>query len=251
MPQLRNTPPARTLLRLEARKSFSFSLRLVDSESRPVDVTGCTFTIVAKPYPLVVADPTDALNIIANDTAEIVDAVDGHVKFDLQASDTSVTVGEYPFVITMRTPAGYSIVLVKGTLEILENPEYASTGTTYIDENVSTALEVLLQDQVVLNVAVGGLLPPGMHFLSSADKAKLDGLTILDGDVEVDLEGYATRGYAEQVALQAKSDAQAYTEAVAAPVTHTHRVINLDGISVGTAAASGGAPGDLYLRYIP
>ena len=251
MALLNNSPTAQTLLRLEARKSFAFSVRLKDSNDNALDATGCSFVIVAKPYPLSDSDSADDLNFIVNDTADVTEAAAGVAKFELQASDLDQAVGEYPFVVVMTTATGYSVVLIKGVIDLQENTEHVSIGSTYADADPGLALDVTLRDTVVLEVVVGGILPPNTQFFTDADKAKLDAITITSGGLEVDLSGYATEAYADAQAAAAQAAAQAYGDATFATIGHTHTVTALDGISSGTAAPSGGSDGDLYLRYIP
>lgn len=164
-----------TILRLESRKSFSFALRVRDPDGTPVDVTGCSFEIVMK-APGYGVDVDDNDNLIVNSIAEHVEPTEGFVRFDLQASDLSATPDEYPFVIVMRTVDGYSAVLVKGYIILLENPEMGSTAVAYDDANPVATIDARLRGNSVIDVAVGSVLPPGEHYLTDLEREQLNEL---------------------------------------------------------------------------
>lgn len=164
MAQIGNTPLQHTVLRVEARKSFSFGLWIIDSYGRPVDLSGCELTLVAKEPPI---DTTsDATNLVGPDAqANIVVPDGGYAKFSLQALTLDHPPGEYPFVVVLRTPEGYTSVIVKGTLDIQENPEVASVSSTFSSMNPPQSLIAHLQERNIITVEVGGQPPPGMHWL--------------------------------------------------------------------------------------
>ena len=164
MANIGNTPSQGTILRVEARKSFSLGLWLTDSRGRAVDLSGCTMTIVAKPSPI---DTTsDASNIFAgNDMASINVPLLGYARFDIQATSLDQPAGEYEFAIVLRDVHGYSSVIVKGQLDIQQNAEVASAGILYATANPSQSLSVMLRESNSISVSVGSTLPPGMNFV--------------------------------------------------------------------------------------
>lgn len=192
MSYLGNTPGQAVHLRVEARKSFSFAVWVKDSRGRAVDLTGCTMTIVAKPYPMDNTD--DATNLLLNDSVAIIPTPKaGYARFDLQAETLDIASGEYDYVIVLRTADGYSTVIVKGKLVIEDNPEYSSVLFEYSSSNPTRSLTVELQDKNVVNVYVGGQPPPGMNFVRDEVVAALEDF---DPDSIALLPQGGTAGYA-------------------------------------------------------
>lgn len=164
MAYLGNTPGAATIIQLEARKSFALGLWIQSPNGKPVDLTGCTLTIVAKtPDDAAVTDNTNLL--AANANAIISSPKAGFARFELQASTLNLAPGEYPYAIVLRTREGYSSLIVKGVLDIQANTEFSSTGSMYSGINPTQSLNVLLAEANSINVFVGGQLPPGMNYV--------------------------------------------------------------------------------------
>lgn len=173
MTYLGNTPGQTVLLRAEARKSFSFAVWVKDSRGRAADLTGCTMTIVAKPYPMDNTD--DSTNLLLNDSVAIIPTPKvGYARFDLQAATLDISPGEYNFAIILRTAEGYSTPIVKGTFAVEDNPEYSSVLFNYPSTTPTESLTVELQNQNVVNVYVGGQLPPGMNYVRDDVVAALE-----------------------------------------------------------------------------
>jgi len=169
-----NTPSDFTVLRLEARKSFSFTIRLKDGSGQfPLDITGCSFAFVMKTTPLAPTIDSDTDNLVVNAQAEITDAEEGAARFYLQASDLSAPPKEYPFAIVMLTAEGYSAVVVKGVVELLKNTEYASVFETYEAVQPEQGMEIRMEELVTVEVRIGGMLPPGMNYMSDQEKEDL------------------------------------------------------------------------------
>jgi hypothetical protein len=174
-----NTPQQSTVLHLEQRKSYALMLRFMDMHRRLADLTNCTVRLVVKSLPLPTSDPGDGANIIVNSTATITDALLGECQFDLQSTDLDVAEGEYPYVIVLVTPGGYSIVVVKGVVAVLPNTEWSSLDSWYepgITTGSPIALEITLRGTNVLDVISSAYVPPGFTWMSQSDKDKLDGL---------------------------------------------------------------------------
>jgi len=182
MAQLTNLPNQGTILRVAARKSFSFGVRVKTADNLPVDLTGSTLEIVMKSARSGTDTTDDAENLITNSTGILEDPVNGWARFDLQASDLSAPDGEYPFIVVLTTPDGYSIPAIPGIFVIEYNPEFHSLTKTYDASGSGSVLDVIMKDQQVINVTVGSPLPPGFHYLSSDDKAQLDAIFAVIGD---------------------------------------------------------------------
>lgn len=178
MAYIGNSPEQRTVLRLEQRKSFALSLWFKDANRRPADLTGALVRLVVKAPPFDPNDTTDADNLIESAVAEFPAPEQGYARIELQASELDAPAGEYPFVIVLTAASGYSTVAVKGVLDLVPNPEFLSAGATYDDVQPPSALDVVLRGQHSIDVICGPLVPPGFTWMSDADKAKLDGLSI-------------------------------------------------------------------------
>lgn len=182
MAYLGNSPvPGNTVLQLEVRKSFSFALRFVDANDNPLDITGCTITLVVKEAERDTGDANDTDNLVVNSVAELVLAYRGFARFDLQATDLDHPAGEYPYAIVLRTPSGYSTVAVKGILELLPNTEFGSLAHDYDAANTPLSLEVAMRGETVIAVRIGSTLPPGMNYFTDAERVQLETRSVPDG----------------------------------------------------------------------
>jgi len=174
---LGNTPSQETTLRAEARKSFSIALWFTDSHGRALDISGSTIRLVVKELPLNPLDSTDADNLITNSEATVGPSADvGYAYLHLQASDLNHDPGEYPYAIVLRDAQGYSSVIVRGVLELLQNTEFASINADYVGVNPPTALQIAMRGLATISVRTGPNLAPGTTSFTDADKAKLDGI---------------------------------------------------------------------------
>lgn len=182
MAYLGNSPvPGNTVLQLEVRKSFSFALRFVDANDNPLDITGCTVTLVVKEAERDTGDANDTDNLVVNSVAELVLAYRGFARFDLQATDLDHPAGEYPYAIVLRSPSGYSTVAVKGILELLSNTEFGSLAHDYDAANTPLSLEVAMRGETVIAVRIGSTLPPGMNYFTDAERVQLETRSVPDG----------------------------------------------------------------------
>ena len=190
MGEILNELPGGTVIRVEARKSFQFGLWIKDFNGRSLDVTGATVRLVVKQPRQMTSDDSD--NLITNAIAEDFYPTMGYLRFNLQASDLDFPDGEYPYSIVMWE-SGYSSVLVKGTLVVLENTEFDSVNESYTSPTSATALQVLLRGRNVIAVRTGPTLAPGTTSFTNGDKAKLD--TIQEGaEVNVQSDWIAAEG---------------------------------------------------------
>ena len=178
MAYLGNSPEQETVLRLEARKSFSLNLYLRDQLGRPLDISTATFRIVMKKLQMRPGDTSDADNLILNSEALIIEPLTGHARFNVQAAELDHAIGQYPYAIVMWVN-GYSAVLVKGVADLQPNTEFLSMGESYADTHAPQGLEVRLRGMSAINLRTGPTLAPGTTSFTDEDKRKLD--TIEEG----------------------------------------------------------------------
>lgn len=285
---LGNSPLDKTILRLMARKSFQLSLLLQDRNGRPLDITGATIRmVVRKSVPPDVSD--DSGNLIMSSLADAPIPEAGLARFSLQASELDEPPGEYLFTIVLVTN-GYSVAIVDGVLELLQNTEFDSMGEVYTpDVATVTHLEVKLRNQSVIVVRTGPALAPGQAFFSVEDEKRLDELfagAVADGQtLNADLipdgptKVIMTRDERDQLAAGGSPDWDNITNkpAFGSAATHEHEdyynktdgvdgpsitsgeidpdripwIVDLNGIVVTTSAPVGGNPGRITLKYTP
>lgn len=281
-----NSPEDETVLRLQARKSFALGLWIQDYNGNPLDIAGTTTRIVVrKNVPINTVD--DSANIITNSVAEIIAPTLGLCRFNFQASDLDAPAGDYVYSIVM-VAEGYSSVIVAGPLELEQNTEFTSVGSTYAPEDaMSSALTVTLRAPGKIIVRTGPTLAPGAVTFTQAlenmlleiysgavnNGAVLNAEMIPDGATKVimtlaerlqlanmsfdwdDITGKPAFG---DIIIRDAADFLEPSEVTAADVVsgtlHKDRVprtIDLRGTARGTAAPAGGADGDIYLKYTP
>ena len=158
MAKLTNTPRASLGLELERRKSFMLQVSVLHSDGTRMDLTGCTMRFVLKDSTFD-NDSFDLNNLLVNNEAIITDPVSGVGVFAFQAAELDEEPGEYFGTIVLWTPEGYSLVLLKPTVQILENTESASMGQEYVLANPPDAVEVSLRGMQVVNVTTGTARP--------------------------------------------------------------------------------------------
>ena len=154
MVQLRTSPSTHSVLTLEARKSCSFGLNVVSESGVGRDLTDATSLSLPVAPRVRSASAEPILNIAATGLT-----ADGWASFALQASQLNLAVGSYDFTITMISQ-GYSIVLLKGTLELVENTERASTSSIYTMPTSTTALKAVLRGATVVKVVLSDIPQP-------------------------------------------------------------------------------------------
>ena len=138
MVKLSNSPSEFTVLALEARKSFSLRVELHDRQGNLMSWEGleCSLTI----------GKTDPLEVLVESVAD-------EGVFRLQASDLDLKPGNYSFTVVLRW-SGYSFVIVKGEVWLLQNVESASTEATYDSSTSSETLAVRLDGAAVIYVGL-------------------------------------------------------------------------------------------------
>ena len=138
MVKLSNSPYESTVLTLEARKSFSLRIELHDRHGNPMpwDNLSATFTLGT-------LDPLEALLEVS--------ATDG--VFRIQASELDLKPGTYQFTITLRS-RGYSFVIVKGDVKLVQNTEAGSVADFYGAAIPSETIAVQLDQMNVIKVSL-------------------------------------------------------------------------------------------------
>lgn len=175
MATLNNSPATETYLRLEARKSFSLGLWVKDHNGRHLDLAGTTITMVVRKTNFPKDTVDDSGNLIINSVANIAGPGIGFARFNIQAQDMNHRPGEYEYTVTLLDH-GYSSVLIKGILELVQNTEFSSAVETYDESALDSSLEILLKNQHVIHVRTGPTLAPGTTSFTDGDKSKLDGI---------------------------------------------------------------------------
>ena len=171
MAYLGNSPQATTVLRLEARKSFALSVWVRDTNGRPLDISTTTFRLVMRKR-LSPGIEQEGVALLGA-TAELVDAVEGLARFNLQGTDLDHAPGEYPFALVMYTD-GYSTVVAKGIVDLQQNTEYTSLNSSYLPANAPAGVTLNIGEGSRLTLQTGPTLAPGTTSFTDGDKEKLD-----------------------------------------------------------------------------
>lgn len=146
MAQLGNSPRQHTVVRVEARKSFSMAFTVEKRNGAPVNLTGCTIRFV-------LAQPKHRGGaVLVTKTLTLHDAENGLAWLDVQASELDLTEDEYPFAITLVTATSYSSLTVKGVFSVQENVDPAED--VHIADIPPQGLTAILSDtnQVTLRL---------------------------------------------------------------------------------------------------
>ena len=233
MVKLSNSPYEATVLTLEARKSFSLRIELHDRHGNLMswDNLSATFTLGT-------LDPLEALLEIP--------ATDG--VFRIQASELNLKPRTYQFTITLRS-RGYSFVIVKGDVKLVQNTEASSMNDLYGAAIPSETIAVQLDQMNVLKVSLrntpltlgtggGGpstwselvgkplVFPPAQHV---HDQQDVGGLVQALADLTASLDGKAPSVHTHpisgvtglQAALEEKANTN-HTHPEYSPTSHSH-----------------------------
>lgn len=160
---------ASVALRLEARKSFTFNVQLRDHTGKKLPCPGATFRFVAQ-------DNKYPNGNFLSKSPSVLNAGYGFLKFDFQASELDMPEGEYPYVLVMTTKDGYSLVLMKGHIQLQGNPDTQAVNDSYDEQKAIGGIEATLRGRNVVNIQVGHVLPPGMDFFSDLEREALNKL---------------------------------------------------------------------------
>ena len=182
MPILSNSIDATPVqLRLERRKSFSFSVSVRTADLRALDLTNCKLSLVVQrskyPYDNVIsAEP-----LVREDK-------EGYARFDLQATDLDIPVGEYPYVVTLVTPAGYSQVIIKGHLDVQDNPDFSATDFVYNAAAPALGIEAVFRSKNHVTSTVGVILPPGCSYITDEERQMINDVNIAVQEIKARLK---------------------------------------------------------------
>ncbi|QNL30109.1 minor tail protein [Microbacterium phage Stormbreaker] len=172
MATVSNSPIDLVVLRLQARKSFSFGVWVQDQNERPLDISGCSIRFVArKKVASTVNDDSD--NLITNSVAVLTAPILGYAVFSFQASELDWAPGEYQFAVVL-SDEGYSATIIQGVIELEGNTEFTSMTETYSTVTPSTSLRAIMRESVAIKVTTGATLAPGQATFTIEDEKKLD-----------------------------------------------------------------------------
>ena len=169
-----NSPQQHVQLRLERRKSFRLGVTLATPARLPLDLTGSQVFLVLQEtrYPY-----SDVLNVLPTDVHD----AQSYIQFDLQAAQLDLFPGVYDLAITLVDSNGYSILLVKGSCEILDNADRNAAAHTYVGGVASGLLDAVVGPSGQVVVIAGANVPPGYSFFSDQDRIRLE---LLEEDVK-------------------------------------------------------------------
>ena len=173
MSYLGNSPAQELVIRLEARKSFALGIFVRDTHGDALDITDAQLRIVMRDPKSTGTDDSD--NLILNNVAALVHPTKGYATFNLQATDLDHKPQEYPFSVIMLTE-GYSIVVARGVVDLVQNTEYSSTASSYLGQTPPSSLEIKMRGLTILDVRTGPALAPGTTSFTDQDKDKLNGI---------------------------------------------------------------------------
>jgi len=155
MAKISNSPMEATVLELEARKSFALSVAFTRPGGRPMPLDACVVTFTLASF----EDPTAPPTVLVERTLVVDDPSTGVAALALQAADLDLDAGAYPFAIVLRQN-GYSLVAVKGEVQVAENVEAAATGHTYSSVAAAGLVAVLAGQRVLYVSTTAAVLPP-------------------------------------------------------------------------------------------
>ena len=156
MARLSNSPQQQLVMDLERRKSYSFRVVIMNANRSPMNLSDCTLRFVMKAASFD-DDLFDTTNQIINCEAQIDSPELGEATFSFQAAELDAVPGEYNYTIVMWTKTGFSVVVVKGILNLHPNTESASALHTYSPGSTDGALEITMRGSDVVNIVVNTL----------------------------------------------------------------------------------------------
>ena len=257
MARLTNTPIQTLALDLERRKSYSFRCVVLNNERNPLDLSGCVVRFVMKESEYD-GDLYDMTNLIVNSEGVIASPESGEISFSFQAAELDGPPGEYNYSIVMWTADGFSIVLLKGVLNLHPNTESLSVTRTYTTGTANAAIEVVLRGNDVIEV-IANTVPQGVGGSNILGTGRPDNPSTLEarslalvasapiGTVFVSLDGAGTGLWAWRKRAAGwfviEGGPVAWTSLTGIPSTfnpsaHNHDIANINGLSAALAAKS-------------
>ena len=232
MVKLSNSPYEATMLTLEARKSFALRVELFDRHDNEMSWEGLHGSFVLGKR---------------GQTEPLIEVVGEEGVFALQANQLDMEPGTYQFVVVLNSN-GYSLVIIKGEVRLLENVEAASTAYLYPASVPSETVAVKLDGMNVVRVhlrntpltlGIGGgggggtwdsiagkplTFPPSTH---THDQEDVGGLVAALAAIQSSLSNKANVGHLHSIShvggLQDALNAKA-------AASHTHPLGGVDGL---------------------
>lgn len=144
---LGNTPRTEVNFALEASKSFSFGITFTNLDGSPFDLGTAILRLVAvEPSHL---GGSEALN----NEALFTDSSNGFAQFNFQAEDLALEPGSYGYDVTYVPLDGYSIPILKGSIELGPNTDL-DTSNVYLTTHYVSDVTVVLDHGDVIKVTV-------------------------------------------------------------------------------------------------
>jgi hypothetical protein len=171
---------ASTPIRLEKAKPFSLGLafrsRDNDPQTQPFDLTGCEINFVMRSL------PHKGGTIVAEIAATLEgDPTDGYARLDLQAADTDLDAGTYPYTLALRDSNDYVGLVLKGNVEILYNADgVAWAGLVYDGDTVVQSATAILAANTT-TVIVNSLAAPAFSTLTTTLAAGEEPTVAIEG----------------------------------------------------------------------
>lgn len=196
MPLASNSPRTPLTLQLEQRKSVAFGVSFVDTTGGAIDINGASLRMVMRPWNDTQVDDSTAVLDVAGSVTE---PDYGYGRFDIQAADLDLDHGNYTYAIVMESDSGYSSVVVKGAVELLQNTEFTSTASvTLEDEYPAFNIQVMLTTPDPLT-QVTGVPGPNQVPFTAAERDLIDQLVnrmdgLETGGVVLKVEGITPDG---------------------------------------------------------
>lgn len=255
MARLTNSPTQTLALDLERRKSYSFRCVVLNNERSPLDLSGCIARFVMKEAEYD-GDLYDMTNLIVNSEGVIASPESGEISFSFQAAELDGPPGEYNYSVVLWTADGFSIVLLKGVLNLHPNTESLSVTRTYSAGTANAAVEVVLRGNDVIEV-IANTVPQGAGGSNIVGTGRPDNPSTLEarslalvaaapiGTVFVSIDGSgsglwawrkrATGWFPIEGAPVAWTSLTGIPSAFN-PTAHNHDIANINGLSAALAA---------------
>lgn len=144
---LGNTPLAETTISVEASKSYTFGLWFKAGDGSVVDLQGSEVRFVATSGPT--RRGSEVLSLVGVPVLGQPDMV----QFQFQAADLALAPNPYAYDVTLVTPTGYSVPILKGLLEVGANSD-EDISNSYSDVSTSADVIVTLVGNDVVQVTV-------------------------------------------------------------------------------------------------
>lgn len=257
MARLTNSPTQTLALDLERRKSYSFRCVVLNNERSPLDLSGCVARFVMKEAEYD-GDLYDMTNLIVNSEGVIASPESGEISFSFQAAELDGPPGEYNYSVVLWTADGFSIVLLKGVLNLHPNTESLSVTRTYSAGTANAAVEIVLRGNDVIEV-IANTVPQGAGGSNIVGTGRPDNPSTLEarslalvasapiGTVFVSLDGSGTGLWAWRKRAAGwfviEGGPVSWTSLTGVPASfnpsaHNHDLASINGLTAALAAKS-------------